>query len=146
MPTRITPTADGFFRRKIKGPWWTRLNGQPVTTGCTDVTAARLWRAEREREAASPAYGASKRRTLLEGVERFLVDVEAAGRAEGTLENYAQCLAPWRAIWGDALPLADITATLVSDAIRVQLADKTKRAGPPAGPRLMRQPASPCAA
>lgn len=76
---------QGFLRR---GSVWhivtDPVTGKQRSTGCHDEEAALLWRAERERLAASPELQAAKAATLGEWVRRFLAAKEAAHKA-GTL-------------------------------------------------------------
>jgi integrase len=62
-----------LYRRGSK--WWCRvdpISGSRVSTGCTDVEAAELWIAKRERVAANPEHQAAQSATLEEWLRRFL--------------------------------------------------------------------------
>lgn len=114
-------TRDGFYQRGAI--WWTRLDGKRTSTGCKDLEAARLWRTERERELASPAYAASRATTLLEAGEKFLMELKVAGRSESTVSYYRTKFGALLRVWGAKLTLAEVTPAKVQDYVTQRLTE-----------------------
>lgn len=81
--------ALGFWKRRARGGkvWYTRLHGEDVSTGCTDLPAARLWRARMERDNADPAKAPAPLGELL---REMVADRRRAGRAPATLKILEQ--------------------------------------------------------
>jgi integrase len=121
---RIDETKDGFFHRldertgKPSKFWWTSVGSRRVSTGCRDLEAARLWRREREREAADPTYAATRSTTLKLAIERFVTELEVAQRASATLSFYAQKLGPALTFFGEGATLNDITTARLTDYVK----------------------------
>ncbi len=111
-----TTKRDGFYRRgKV---WWTR---DPVTkcrrsTGCTDLEAARRWRAARERVAADPAHEAAATSRLGDWISRWLA-MKAHKASAATMVVARQKLGHAVRIFGAEAPLASITPGAVDDYV-----------------------------
>jgi integrase len=97
----------GFYQRGRRGAWYTTdpVTGKPASTRCTDLAAAKLWRATRERVAANPAIAAAQTATL--GDEcRMMVDARAAlGKST---DYYERQLGHWTRILGNDFPLSEV--------------------------------------
>jgi integrase len=106
-------TRDGLYRREKT--WWVSrdpVTGKRKSTGCTDRAAARLWRVERERIAASPADARAK----VEVVGVWFARLNEEQTREGGPSKSKHCLArlgPWVRIIGNDVVLADVTPDLV---------------------------------
>jgi len=61
-----------YLRGEVWWCWRDPITGRRCSTGCTDATAAQLWRAERERLAHTPADVAAQTATVSEWLGRFL--------------------------------------------------------------------------
>lgn len=100
---------DGLYRRGRT--WWARTdpatNGRK-STGCTDLTAARAWLAQRQRLAADPAHAAASQATLGGWIRRTLED-KRLHRSAGTLDVYQDKLGHWGRILGVDCRLSEIT-------------------------------------
>ena len=99
---------DGLYRRGRF--WWVRtdpLEGVARTTGCTDLEAARLWRAARERLAADPANAAAQEARLDVWVGRTIAMI-ARDRSAATVEVYETKLGHFRRLWGEDCRLVTI--------------------------------------
>jgi integrase len=121
---RIDETRDGFYHRldertgKPSKFWWTVIGTRRVSTGLRDLEAARLWRREREREAADPSYAATRATTLKLAIERFVTELEVARRASATLTFYAQKLGPFLTFLGEDATLDEITTARLTDYVK----------------------------
>lgn len=113
---------QGFIKR---GAVW-HITTDPVTgrqksTGCRDEEAALLWRSQRERLAADPAYAAAQTATLGEWVRKFLGSKEAAktsGKlAEGSLQSINSKLANVARVLGENRALATIDTNLIDSYV-----------------------------
>lgn len=111
--------------KKLKrGFWWrsgyihTRdpVTGERTSTRCRDQAAAELWRAERERLAANPAYAASQTATVGGWVNKTIAHKQGR-RAEGTLHMYRTKLGHFLRLFGADAPLSTITPGAVDDYI-----------------------------
>jgi integrase len=108
----------GFYSRG--GKIWVRtdpVTGRRASTHCTDPEAAIIWRAERERLAASPGYAASTSATVGEWVAKTLAHKRARGKSEGTMHMYGVKLGHVSRLFGAASPLSTITPGAVDDYI-----------------------------
>ena len=104
---------DGLYRRGTT--WWLRrdpITGTRVSTGCHDLAAARLWRAERERLAAAPADAAAKTQSIGRWMTR-LVELKGREGGEGRADYYRKTLGPWVRIVGNDVAMASVTPELV---------------------------------
>jgi integrase len=111
--------------KKLKhGFWWrggfihTRdpVTGERTSTRCRDQAAAELWRAERERLAANPAYAASLQATVGGWAVKTMAHKESR-RAAGTLVMYRIKLGHVVRLFGSGAPLATITPGAVDEYI-----------------------------
>lgn len=111
-------------KRLKHGFWWrsgyihTRdpVTGKRTSTGCRDQAAAELWRAERERLAANPAYAASRQATVGGWVVKTLAH-KTGRRADGTLHMYRIKLGHFVRLFGKDAPLSTITPGAVDEYI-----------------------------
>lgn len=92
------------------------VTGKRTSTFCHDPGAAELWRAERERLAASPAYAASLSATVGHWVRKTLAS-KSAQRSDGTIHMYGVKLGHVVRLFGKDAPLAAITPVAVDDYI-----------------------------
>ena len=86
-----TAKRDGLYKRKESRFWWVRkdpLDGVPRSTGCTDLEAAKLWRAARERLAADPAAIAAKTATLGHWVSRTIAMIARTRSIDVSTSRY----------------------------------------------------------
>jgi integrase len=125
-----------FYRRQRPDgtygkTYWTRINGQRVSTGCTDLRAAEAWRRVREREAADPTYLRAKSARLEDAVSDFLAELRRRGRAPKTIEKNQKKLGHILVKWGDDFPLGSVDARLVSSYIDERLTEQGIRKGEP---------------
>ena len=132
MPRRSR--LDGYYKRGAI--WWTRhpQTGDRVSTGCKDYDAAVLWRAERERRAADPAYVSARETTVAVGVSRWLAERSAEGCISATIDDYERKLGHFlrvvheTATMGAATSLAAVDARLVHSFITTRLSEDASRA------------------
>jgi integrase len=94
------------------------VGARRLSTGCRDLEAARLWRREREREAADPTYAATRSTSLKLAIERFVTELEVARRAAATLTFYAQKLGPSLTFFGEDATLDEITTARLTDYVK----------------------------
>lgn len=121
---RRSETTDGFWKRDDSPFWSTNVEGKRVCTKLRDLEAARLWRRERERQAADPHYAATHATTLGDAVEAFLQDVRRT-RAAATLDYYTRKLASAVTFWGEDAPLASVDPQGVRDWISWRTTERT---------------------
>jgi integrase len=94
---------DGLYKRG--GIWWIRtdpVTGKPRTTHCKDREAARLYRAQRERLAADPAYSAAQTARLDEWIARVIATKGSDGSSAATVEVYRTKLGHWLRLFPEA--------------------------------------------
>lgn len=90
------PSTRGFWRKRYRSGkvYYTRdpVTGRQISTGCRDLTAAKLYRARLEREAADPAHHPTEAEPyrLDRVVTTLIADRIRAGRSAGTL-NVIEC-------------------------------------------------------
>jgi integrase len=110
MGSRAGKARDGLYRRgRI---WWVRtdpITGQALSTKCTDLEAARRWRAQRERTAADPAHAAATTAQLGTWIRELVRVKREQGRAAATLEVCEQKLGHAARIFGVTASLSTIT-------------------------------------
>ena len=114
MAKKLEP---GFYWRG--GVIWVRtdpVTGKPASTRCHDPTAAKLWRAQRERLAADPAYAASLTASVGSWAVKTLA-MKQARKAEGTANMYKTKLGHVVRLFGADAPLASITAGAIDEYI-----------------------------
>lgn len=122
--------SDGFFRPKYTDRhgkvrtakfWWTfdPVARKRVSTGCTDIKAAKAWKAERERRAADPHYSAAHEATISGLIDELLERKNEDERADGTITMYRQKLGHVARVFGEHAPMATITPEAV-DRYRTQ--------------------------
>jgi integrase len=115
-----TAKRDGLYKRKGSRFWWVRtdpLDGVPRSTGCTDLEAAKLWRATRERLAADPAHAAAQAATLCEWVGR-IVAMKHRTASPKTADYYEAKLGHVLRVWGDDCRLATIDAVKIDSYVK----------------------------
>ncbi len=118
-----------FYRRERRDGtlgkvYWTRLNGERISTGCTDIRAAEAWRRAREREKADPTYLRAKGARLEDVVQDFLAELRRRGRAPKTIEKNEKKLGHFLTKWGVDFALAGVDARLVSSYIDERLTEQ----------------------
>lgn len=114
---------DGLYKRKGSRFWWVRtdpLDRVPRSTGCTDLEAARLWRASRERAAADPAGRAAAEALLGDWVDRVVAMKGRDGSSPSTVEMYEQKFAQILRVWGRDCTLASIETTKVDEYVKTR--------------------------
>jgi integrase/recombinase XerC len=102
------------------------LTGKRSSTHCHDPKAAQLWRAERERLAASPGYAASTTATVGEWVAKTIQHKRARGKREGTMHMYGVKLGHVIRVFGEGSPLSAITPGAVDDYITLRSSEGAK--------------------
>jgi len=113
---------DGLWKRPGSRYFWTTVAGERLSTECVDREAARVVRARLEREAADPHQSAARRTTVADMIAHVLEDRRAAKGRRGlvtakTLKYHEEKLGHFARLWGEALPLAEITYDLVGKYI-----------------------------
>jgi integrase len=114
---------DGFYKRgKV---WWTRdpFTGQRCSTRCTDIEAARRWRAARERIAADPVHAAAQTSRLGEWIGQWLT-LKARTASAATMAVARQKLGHWVRIIGADAPLVTIDAPAVDRFVAQRRAEE----------------------
>jgi len=99
---------DGLYKRGRF--WWIRtdpVTGKARSTYCSDLEAARLYRAKRERLAADPAHAAAETARLDEWIRRVIAVKEHDGSSAATVEVYRTKLGHWLRLAPDAM-LAEV--------------------------------------
>lgn len=117
----------GFYWRG--GVIWVRtdpITGKPSSTRCHAISAAKLWREERERLAASPTYAASILATVGKWVEETIAHVRSRKKSQGTLHMYGVKLGHVNRIFGADNPMASITPQSVDAYIAQRQREKVK--------------------
>lgn len=101
------PDRFGFYRRAGSRFWYTSdpSTGRDVSTKCRDLTAAKLWRAARERAAADPTHAAAQAATLGDECRLMLDALTALGRPT---KYYETKLGHWARILGNECLLSEI--------------------------------------
>lgn len=104
-------TAGLYLRGSIY--WLSRdpLTGEPASTRCRTIEAARAVLAERERLANDPSYAAAAQASLIQQCEGFVEDKIRAKRAEATIGFYREKLGHWVRIFGPDARLCVFTPT-----------------------------------
>ncbi len=123
-----------FYRRErpdgtLGKTYWTRINRQRVSTGCTDLRAAEAWRRVREREIADPTYLRAQSARLEDAVQDFIAELRRRDRSASTIEKNEKKLGHILVKWGLDFPLASIDARLVSSYIDERLTEQGIRKG-----------------
>lgn len=93
---------DGLFQRKGSRYWWVRtdpITGKAESTGCLDREAARLWRANRERLHANPAYAAATQARLDDWMTNY-IETNTPTWSEATLAIAKEKLGHFVRLWG----------------------------------------------
>ena len=110
---------QGFIKRG--DTWHIRtdpVTGKQMSTGCKDAEAAIMWRAERERLAANPAYAAAQKETLSTWVSKFLDSKKGGKPAEGTIQFWESKLGHLGRILGDDRRLSTIDPNLIDAYVK----------------------------
>lgn len=126
-----------FHRRKRSDGttgkiYWTRIEGQRVSTGCTDIRAAEAWRKNREREREDPSYAGAKGARIEDAIKDFLAELRRRGRAKATVSKNEKKLGHLLRLWGPDFALLNIDARQVASYIDTRLSE----------PGISRKPAS----
>lgn len=97
----------GFWRRGKKRLLYTRdpVDGRRVSTGCTDIEAAKRWRRARELLYADPANAAAEQATLGEWIGKWLAMKERTA-SEATMRAARQKLGHWVRVLGEECRLS----------------------------------------
>lgn len=117
---------EGFYKRGESRFWWCRtdpVTGKACSTGCTDLEAAKLWRAGRERLAADPAYAASLEATFGEWAQKFLASKRRDGSSKDTVDFYRWKLGHPLRFWGADRKLATIDPTTFDEYVAQRRAE-----------------------
>lgn len=109
------PSTRGFWKKRGRGGevWYCRhpVTNRQLSTGCRDLTAARLWRAQLERQAADPTHNPAPPSTyLLKNVTNAAIaDRTRIGRSAATLEIYECKLSHVARVLGENLDVRKLT-------------------------------------
>ena len=108
-------SVDGLYKRGSFWWGWRRsIPGGPLarsSTKCRDRKAARIVKAEWERQSADPVHYASNQTTLRDGIAMFIADARRRKLAPPTLEMYESKCAHIARVLNDTRPLRSIVAT-----------------------------------
>lgn len=112
--------------------WWCRVRnraGRIVrrSTKCHDYQAALGVAAEYERTAASADHSTAEKTTLERCVNDYLADLVRRGRAAATLAIAQQKTGHALRLWGARMPMARVTASLVTEYIDARLKEGASR-------------------
>lgn len=110
---------------------WAKLrdeNGRikPVSTRCTDETAAALFCDEWERRAADPSYKLAAETTLRGAINDHLAEVRRQDVSDATYSIALCKLGHFVRLWGESWPLLRVTNTLVLAFIDAREAEGVK--------------------
>jgi integrase len=111
MPKARLP--QGFYWRG--GRIWCvtdPIKQRRTSTGCTDIQAALMWHARRQRAAADPAHAAAEEATLGDWITRTLKHKERQ-RSAGTLSMYKVKAGHLARILGEARRMATVSSPIV---------------------------------
>ena len=123
----------GFWKRKGRGGqvWYCRdpQTGKPTSTRCRDLTAAKVFRARREREAADPSYQATDpAASRLDAVmDAMIKNRRRAGRSAATLEIHRCKAGHILRILGDDLNVNQLRAEDISGYIDRRIVEGASR-------------------
>ena len=95
------------------------VTGDRATTGCRDLEAAKLFRAERERQAADPAYAAAQKATVGKWAGELLA-TKATSVAAGTLDMYRTKLGHIVRVFGPETPMASVGPVSVDTYVKIR--------------------------
>lgn len=123
-----------FWRRKRRDGtlgrvYWTNFGGSRVSTGCTSLGAARVWKAARERERADPRLAAAQKATFGGAVRELYAELRRRDRSAATQKRARQKLGHFVRLWGERMPMINVDALLVSKYIDVRLTEEGIREG-----------------
>ena len=114
---------DGFYKRgRI---WWCTtdpITKRPRSTGCTDLTAAKGWKVERERTLHDPAHHRASKATLGEWAAK-LIAKKAEKLKPISLRLYPQYFGHWVRLIPESTVLRDIGPGTFDDFISLRRAD-----------------------
>jgi integrase len=114
---------DGFYKR---GRFWTcstdPITGREKSTKCTDLTAAKAWKAERERRKHNPAYARSTTATFGEWVKKVIAH-KAVKLKPISLRLYPQYYGHWARIVPAATVLSEIDSGTYDEFILLRRTD-----------------------
>lgn len=115
---------DGFYKRgRI---WWVStdpITGRERSTGCTDLIAAKGWKAERERRKHDPAYARSTTATFGEWA-RKLTEMKAQKLKPISVQKYGQIFGHWVRLLPESTVLAGIGPGTFDEFISLRRSDK----------------------
>lgn len=128
------PSTRGFWRKKSRGGsvWYCRhpVTGRQISTGCRDLTAAKLYRARIERLAADPAHPAAAppdAYRLRHVADEMIRERAQAGKSTATLEVYACKLSQVVRVLGENLDVRRLTREIVADYIATRTDEQASR-------------------
>lgn len=114
---------DGFYKRGRF--WWCStdpITGREKSTKCTDLIAAKAWKADRERRKHDPAYHRATTATFGEWAGK-LIEQKAVKVKPISLKAYPQYFGHWARIVPSSTLLADIGPGTFDDFIALRRKD-----------------------
>ncbi len=99
---------DGFYKRGRF--WWVStdpITGREKSTGCTDLIAAKGWKANREREKHDPSYARAAKATFGEWAAK-LIESKAQELKPISMRAYPQYFGHWVRLLPESTPLSEI--------------------------------------
>lgn len=91
--------------------YWCYVLGARQTTRCTDYEAACLFARRLEREGADPRHAAAHKATLGDAIRELKAELVRRGRRAPTLAIADTKLGHFARLWGEEMPLANVTAS-----------------------------------
>lgn len=117
-----------FFRRErpdgtVAPTLWTRVGGQRVSTGTSNLKAAKRWKERKLIERADPRRAAAEKATLADAMRELYAELRRRGRAAATQKRAKQKLGHFPRLWGEHCKLASIDAQKIGEYIDVRETD-----------------------
>lgn len=111
-----------------RGPvYWCYVLGKRQTTRCTDYEAACLFARRLEREGADPRHAAAHKATLGDAIRELKAELVRRERSASTLKIADQKLGHFARLWGEEMPLANVTASEILRFVDKRLAEGAAR-------------------
>lgn len=123
-----------FFRRKredgtLAPTLWTRIGGKRVSTGTSNLKAAKRWKERKLIERADPRRAAAETATLADAMRELYAELRRRGRSAATQQRARQKLAHFPRLWGETCRLSEIDARKVGQYIDTRLDDSYETTG-----------------
>ena len=118
-----------FWARGKKRILWTNLGGRRVTTGTSNLKAAKRWKERKLLERADPRRAASETASLADAMREMYAELRRRGRASATQSRCRQKLAHFPRLWGEDCKLAEIDAKKIGAYIDARLEDSLETTG-----------------